>query len=322
VALIGVCGLLWGCDAGSAEAEAEPTEDVAVAVGVPATRPGDPLPTGIKSSCGVHALAVPGFLIADAGSGAVRSYGADGVYRRSLGAEQLDEPTDVTWGPGGDLYVADFSASAVFRFDGLTGASRGLAFLDRQVLEEPMAIRATPDVLLTLGNDSSNVAVTRPDGELQLSFGDPSMIWPLAMDVGLNHRWVYVGRSGTEGARIERYAIDGGPRSTSFGADLGLGPIRGVALGCADTLYATDGDALIRFQLNPFGGGEVLKHWDVQDAARMRLGPDGRLYLVAGDALLQLDDTDALRSVIRFSEGMQPRGVEFAAPPEEPGFGA
>ena len=288
----------------------------------PSNAPDPAGPASFENGCGIHAVRVPGFLVADAASGSVLGYDADGVHQGQFGAAVLDEPTDVTWGPGGDLYVADFGASAVFRFDGLTGEALGLAYLDRQVLEEPMAIRATEDVLLTLGNDTSNVAVTRPDGGLAFSFGDPSLVWPLAMDVDADHRWVYVGRSGTEGARIERYSIDGGPRSTSFGADLGLGPVRGVALGCGETLYATDGEALLRFQLDPYGGADVVKHWELRDAARMRLGPDGRLYVVAGRDLLRLDDDDTLRSAVRFADEVAARGVEFAAPPVEPGFGA
>ncbi len=313
---MGFCGWVGACEGVPSGPAGDEVSDVVTEV---PRAPEDPGAT-LGAACGAADARVPGFLVADAQGGAVRSYGADGTFRGAFGQDQLEEPTDVTWGPEGDLYVADFAASAVFRFDAVTGEARGIAYLDRQVLEEPMAIRGTDDVLLTLGNDTSNVAVTRPDGGLAFSFGDPSLLWPLAMDVDREHRWVYVGRSGTEGPRIERYSMDGGPRSTAFGADLGLGPVRGVARGCGDSLYATDGDALLRFDVRPDGGAEVVKHWSVRDAARMRLGPDGRLYVVAGSDLLRLDHDDALRVAIRFDEEVEPRGVEFAGPPQKPGF--
>lgn len=44
----------------------------------------------------------------------------------SAGSGGLDGPSDLTFGPGGDLYVASNDAQAVLRFDGDTGAALGV----------------------------------------------------------------------------------------------------------------------------------------------------------------------------------------------------
>ena len=197
---VGAALVAAGCDA-------PPEPGLEPAVSVPLLEPAAGPPTALGTVCADRRAAVKGYLVADAEGPAVRIYGPDGDLQQTFGAAQLEEPFDVSWGPHGDLYVADFATSAVLRFDGRTRAYVGVAYHDRQVLEEPMVLRGTADMLVTLGNDTSNVTVTTGSGALEAVFGDPSLQWPVAMALDEARGWVYVGRSGTDGPRLERYAV-------------------------------------------------------------------------------------------------------------------
>lgn len=111
---------------------------------------------------------------------------------------------------------------------------------------------------------------------------------------------------------MERYSVAGGPRTAEFGEGLGLGTIRGLATGCGEVLYATADDALLRFRLEADGDAVLVKQWDVPEASRLRQGPDGDLYVLAGDLLLRLRETDALEVVVAFEPEVAARGFEFA----------
>ena len=55
-----------------------------------------------------------------------------------------------------------------------------------------------------------------------------------------------------------------------------------------------------------------MKHWDLPQAGRLRQGPDGDLYVMAGDLLLRLRQSDALEIVGAFEPEVETRGFEFA----------
>jgi hypothetical protein len=68
--------------------------------------------------------------VADAGSDSVRKYDdVTGAFIGEFvapGAGGLDAPTDLTFGPDGDLYVISSGTQSILRYDGDTGAARGV----------------------------------------------------------------------------------------------------------------------------------------------------------------------------------------------------
>ncbi len=303
-----LCGGLVACEADT---------DVVVGVeGAPEAQGSGgiagPDPTFVHR-CAEAAEPVFHLLLADAESGAVLGLERDGTVLARLGAGLLDEPSDLTWGPGGDLFVADFGTSRVHRFDAVRMTEAGVAFFDRDVLEEPMAVRAVGDVLVTLGNDSWNVTVSSLDGELVRSFGDRTLQWPLSMAIDPERGWVFAGRSGTAGDRIERYSLQGGARTAAFAGDVGLGPVRGLAVGCEGSLYASDGEQLLRLSVAGDGTAVATDAWAVEGAARVRRGPDGGIYVLTAAGVQRLDADDELRLAFEVPAGVDARGFEFGA---------
>ncbi len=79
------------------------------------------------------------------------------------GTGGMDDPTGMTWGPNGSLFVASLSSNSILEFDGATGNFIGV-FASGTGLDRPRQIEFGPDGHLFVANDGSDV-VSRFDGE-------------------------------------------------------------------------------------------------------------------------------------------------------------
>lgn len=87
----------------------------------------------------------------------------------------LERPAGVTQTPDGALWIASFGSGAIVRnAEGV----EDVHFVDRDVLEEPVALAWHEQRLYVAGNDTSNVVVLDRDGDLLANLSDPWLRQP------------------------------------------------------------------------------------------------------------------------------------------------
>jgi hypothetical protein len=257
--------------------------------------------------------------------------GADGVLRYDVatGAFQSNfanvfRPTDVAFGPGGDLFVTT-DAGGVIRLDGTTGAFKA-----------NLATEAQPGEGLGFGPDgdlyvATEDRVNRYDGATGVYKG------VFASGGGLKSAWyitfgpdgdLYVASNGSK--RVLRYDGTSGTFKSVAASGGELNAPFGVAVGADGDVYVSSGppdsqnfhhtfQQVLRFdgRTGAFKGGFTSGH-ELKDADKVLFAPDGDLYVSAfGSSEVYRYDgmTGIFKSVVASGGGMG-GAVGFAFTPQ------
>jgi streptogramin lyase len=227
----------------------------------------------VSSQAGPHAGAVNGVQRFNASTGAFEA-----IF------EGATSGVGMAFGPGGDLFVADFEGQAVYRFDGTTGAVA--AVISGTEINRPVGVACGPsgDIFVS---DSAGARVLRYDGRSGayrgvFASGGLSSPWHLAFGPDAN---LYVASSGN--GRVLRFnGVTGAPMGV-FASDPAVTSIFGIAFGPSGDLYVTASmnDPVFRFNGNTGAFmGAFTSGRQLINADDLLFGPDGDLYVANYDA--------------------------------------
>src|SRR5687768_6456234 len=109
----------------------------------------------------------------------ISDYRANAIFRYD-GATfdvfaEIDRPAGMRVGPNDQIYTAGFGRGQVLRHDLNSGQMMGVFYWDTALLEEPVELVWHGDQLVVLGNDTNNIVVLAPDGGLARTFGYPDI---------------------------------------------------------------------------------------------------------------------------------------------------
>jgi streptogramin lyase len=231
----------------------------------------------------VHAGAAQSFFVSSAGSNPGVSNGVQ-RFNASTGAFEAIFEGDfsavgMAFGPGGDLFAADFEGQAVYRFNGTTGAL--IAVISGREVNRPVGVTCGPngDIFVS---DSAGARVLRYDGITGafrgvFASGGLSGPWHLVFGPDAN---LYVASSGN--GRVLRYNGVTGASMGVFASNPAVTSIFGLTFGPNGDLYVTasTNDPVFRFNGNTgafmgvFTSGRQLNNAD-----DLIFGPDGDLYV-------------------------------------------
>ena len=185
----------------------------------------------------------------------------------------------MAFGPGGDLFAADFEGQAVYRFNGTTGAL--IAVISGAEVNRPVGVTCGPsgDIFVS---DSAGARVFRYDGRTGafrgvFASGGLNGAWHLVFGPDAN---LYVASSGN--GRVLRYNGVTGASMGVFASNPAVTSIFGLTFGPNGDLYVTasTNDPVFRFNGNTgafmgvFTSGRQLNNAD-----DLIFGPDGDLYV-------------------------------------------
>ncbi|MCO4773708.1 MAG: hypothetical protein KDA24_26995 [Deltaproteobacteria bacterium] len=206
--------------------------------------------------------------------------------------DALEGPAGLTSSSDGDwLWVTSFETHEVMRFGSPHGGLADVIYLDRAVLEEPVAVLEVDDGLLVLGNDTDNVVRLDAQGEVVMSFGGGHLAEPHDMTLGPDGL-LYVANAAwrPQLGLIQVFDLDTGERVREFARPDVLMDAVGLEFDADGTLLVADwfGSRLLRFDPN---SGQLLEV--VADSSD---GLDRPLDLAVRDdgALLLIDRTDVV----------------------------
>jgi hypothetical protein len=192
-------------------------------------------------------------------------------------------------------------------------------YFDRAVLEEPSALRLVSDVLWVVGNDSRNLVGLDPhDGELlEAVAGDGSIPWPLTLALDPSGEYAFVtATSGEVGKQIQIWSLESGQRVGSFGGSE-LDHLLGIEVGCRGGVHVSTTDAVVRYRPSsvdrgtPIGPFEVERVLPLDGARRLKMGPDGNIYVTAEAGLFRLNDEATRFEPVHAPTGLALRSFDF-----------
>ncbi|MEO8703399.1 MAG: hypothetical protein ABI867_25355 [Kofleriaceae bacterium] len=226
---------------------------------------------------------------------------------------EIDRPASIQPGPDGELYTAGFGRGDVSRYADRTPS---IFFYDTTVLEEPMQLAWDRGELLVLGNDTQNMVVIDPAGQMMRQFGYPTMRGAQDFVVAPTGEVFVATEAHPElGSAIQVWDRTTGTLLRHFGSELAFAS--GIAL--ADgVLYATDFERNTVTRFDPETGQSLgILVADLHSPARVHVGPDGALYVLDSTGLLRFDrETGAFLGVFAsVGDGVlqRPLGFTFVA---------
>lgn len=206
----------------------------------------------------------------------------------------------IAFGPGGDLFGADFEGQAVYRIDGTTGQLRTV--ISGSEVTRPIGLACGPDGDIYV-SDNARARVVRYDGRTGaykgvFASGGLVSAWHLAFGPGGD---LYVSSSGN--GRVMRFDGTTGASKGIFASSASVTSVFGLAFGPGGDLYvsASHLDPIFRFNgttgafMGAFTSGRQLI-----DADGVAFGPDGDLY-VANYSSLEVDRFDGVTGVFKFA---------------------
>jgi DNA-binding beta-propeller fold protein YncE len=210
----------------------------------------------------------------------------------------LDAPTDMKFGPDGDLYVASAGSDAILRYDGKTGAFKGLA-ASGGGLGFPWGFAFGPDGNIYVSSPLLGHLGPPQNSVLRYNGVTGAFMGVFASGL-LNIRQLAFGSDGSLyvvdnfGRSVNRYNGSTGELMGAFVAN-GLADPHGIAFGPDGNLYVSDqtSNRIVRFAGTT---GVLIDDFVATELANpygLAFGPDGDLYVAdyVRNAVLRFDGT-------------------------------
>ena len=203
----------------------------------------------------------------------------------------LDEPTGLTIGPDGNLYVANYTGNNILRYDGQTGAFIDV-FSSSAGLVRPYGITFAPNGDLYVGSPATD-RIIRLDGQTGVQSGMLGLIEdPLGLAVGIDGLLYVAEPQGVSrfdlqtGAWLGRF-IQAGPSFTWFN-DLAFGPDGNVYV-TVDGFIGSP--SLVRFDGQTGALIDIIATGGEVGVPGLEFGPGGYLFVADsfGDRITQWD---------------------------------
>ncbi len=210
-----------------------------------------PIASGLSNPNGAYQLNTGEVLICNGGNNTVLKYnpytGASLGTFISAAAGGLQFPEQIKRGPDGYLYITAQTNSVVKKFDYTTGALiGGFTCGSAQGVDKPIGL-AFIGTDMYVSNSSTTAGATNQIRKYNYSTGAyvstlytyPSGEIPRGMDTGTDGNLYVVVKTST-GARIDKFTMPAGVRTTFVTMDSGSGPYAGIKWGPDGELYIAD----------------------------------------------------------------------------------
>jgi hypothetical protein len=251
-------------------------------------------------------------LVTDRSNDAVYRYdGATGEFIEvfiASGTGGLDRPVNITEGPDGHLYIANFGPGEILKFDGPSE------------LEEPVDVVFGSHVAYLLGNDTENIVVVDSDtGGFIREFGHSTLRYPHDMEFGPDG-YLYVTTEALSTNLVQYYDVETDQLVGSFGSSSDLELAVGLTYTPGGNWLVTSwwDSKIVRYDgvthelIDIFVGEES---GGISGPTTIKYGPDGNLYVSNGNGIHRFDgETGAFIDVFvaTGSGGLSnPRGFIF-----------
>ncbi len=223
----------------------------------------------------------------------VLRFDAAGNFQSVFARRDLDNPVGLTFGPAGDLYVANAIDNRIVRYDGASGAALGV-FVELANNCGVRQIQFGPDGHLYVACGSSN-RIRRYDGQsgapLGLFASDPSLNGPTSFTFGPDGDLFAVSVLGN---RIVRFDGDSGAFVEIFSAGPHLAGPHDLSFGPDGRLWVSNAFSTRIVRLDPDSGALFDVFIDDPALANplgMAFTPDGALLVAnqSADEVLRYD---------------------------------